>query len=172
MDPPPAQEVAIIPTTAMTAGGVLSAEAASLGSRVHEIRGLIRALPDLTEEDVVDALARLRPFINYLAAHGPAEEHILYPYAASVSGTGLTSLRRDHMRLEELATAIAAWTSAMGRAKLALLLTAFCDTAEAHLALEAERCFSVVHKHSSARSERYLYGELEIETFETARGAT
>ncbi len=160
------------PTTAMTAGGVLSAEAASLGSRVHEIRGLIRALPDLTEEDVVDAFARLRPFINYLAAHGPAEEHILYPYAASVSGTGLTSLRRDHMRLEELATAIAAWTSAMGRAKLALLLTAFCDTAEAHLALEAERCFSVVHKHSSARSERYLYGELEIETFETARGAT
>ena len=157
------------PATDTNPRGALGTEAALLQSRVHEIRGMLRRLPDLDEASVVDDVTRLRPFVNYLAAHGRAEEHILYPYAASAGGTGLTSLRNDHMQLERLATAIDAWTTAMGRAKLALLLSAFCDTAEAHLALEAERCLSVVHEHSSARAERYLYGEIEIETFETAR---
>ncbi len=155
------------PATVTTPRGALGAEAALLQSRVHELRGMVRRLPALAEVSVVDAVTRLRPFINYLAAHGRAEEHILYPYAESAGGTGLTSLRNDHMRLERLATAIAAWTPAMGRAKLALLLAAFCDTAEAHLALESDRCLSVVHERSSARAERYLCGEIEIETFET-----
>lgn len=155
------------PATDVTARGALCTEAALLRSRVLVIRGLVRTLPELAEASAVDAVARLRPFINHLAARGRAEEHILYPYAASA--TGLTSLRHDHMRLEGLATAIVAWTPAMGRAKLALLLTAFCETAEAHLDLEADRCLSVVHEHTSARTERYLFGEIEIETFETAR---
>jgi Hemerythrin HHE cation binding domain len=157
------------PATDVTARGALCTEAALLRSRVLVIRGLVRTLPDLAEASVVDAVMRLRPFVNHLAARGRAEEHILYPYAESASATGLTSLRHDHMRLEGLATAIAAWTPAMGRPKLALLLTAFCETAEAHLDLEADRCLSVVHEHTSARTERYLFGEIEIETFETVR---
>ena len=131
------------PATVTTPRGALGAEAALLQSRVHELRGMVRRLPALAEVSVVDAVTRLRPFINYLAAHGRAEEHILYPYAESAGGTGLTSLRNDHMRLERL------------------------DTAEAHLALESDRCLSVVHERSSARAERYLCGEIEIETFET-----
>lgn len=149
--------------------GPLCTEAALLHSQVLVIRGMVRTLPDLDELSVVDAIARLRPFINYLAAHGRAEEHLLYPSAESANGRGLTSLRNDHTRLERLARAIAAWTPAMGRAKLALLLAAFCDTAEAHLVLEADCCLSVVHDLSSARTECYLHGEVEIETFETAR---
>lgn len=152
-----------------TTQGALCTEAVLLRSRVLVIRGIVRTLPDLAEASVVDAITRLRPFINYLAAHGRAEEHILYPSAESANGRGLTSLRNDHTRLERLARAIAAWTPIMGRAKLALLLTAFCDIAEAHLALEAECCLSVVHDVSSARTERYLHGEVEIEAFETAR---
>jgi hemerythrin-like domain-containing protein len=155
--------------TDVTVRGALCTEAALLRSRVLAIRGLVRTLLDLVEASAVDAVTRLRPFINHLAARGRAEEHILYPYAESSSATGLTSLRRDHVRLEGLATAIAAWTPAMGRAKLALLLTAFCETAEAHLDLETNRCLTVVHEHTSARTERYLFGEVEIETFETVR---
>ncbi len=153
----------------MTARGALCTQAELLRSRVRVIRETVRTLPNLAEAGVVDALTRLQPFIYYLAAHGRAEEHILYPHAEKPGGAGFTSLRQDHLRLEGLATAIAAWTPAVGRPKLALLLTAFCDTAEAHLALEADCCLSIVHEHSSARKERYLYGETEIETFETAR---
>ena len=157
------------PATQMTAGGALCNQAELLRSRVAVIRETVRTLPALTEASVTDALTRLQPFINYLAAHGRAEEHILYPYAEDTGVTGFTALRDDHTRLDGLATAIASWTPAAGRAKLTLLLTAFCDTAEAHLALEADCCLSIVHEHSSARKERYLYGEIEIETFETAR---
>src|ERR1022692_4491878 len=123
------------PATDVTGRGALCTEAALLRSRVLVIRGLVRTLPDLAEASVVDAVMRLRPFVNHLAARARAEEH---------------------------ATAIAAWTPAMGRPKLALLLTAFCETAEAHLDLEADRCLSVVHEHTSARTERYLFGEIEI----------
>jgi Hemerythrin HHE cation binding domain len=157
------------PVTDMIAPGALCTEAASLRVRVLVVRGVVRSLPDLDDAGVADAVTRVRPLINYLAAHGRAEEHILYPYAESANVTGLAPLRHDHMRLDRLAKRIAAWTPATGRAMLSRLLTAFCDTAEAHLALEADRCLSVVHEHSSARTERLLHGEVEIETFETAR---
>lgn len=157
------------PTTDVIARGALCSEAALLRERVLVVRGVVRSLPDLDVAGVVDAVTRVRPSINQLAAHGRAEEHILYPYAECVSKISLAPLRRDHMRLERLARRIAEWTPAMGRAMLSRLLTAFCDSAENHLALEADCCLSVVHAHSSARTERYLHGEVEIETFETAR---
>ena len=157
------------PATDGIGRGALCTEAALLRVRVLVIRGVVRSLPELDDAGVVDAVTRVRPSINHLAAHGRAEEHILYPYAENANGTGLAPLRQDHMRLDRLAKRIAAWTPVMGRAMLSRLLAAFCDTAEAHLALEADRCLSVVHKRSSVRTERFLHGEVEIETFETAR---
>ena len=155
-------------TADMIAPGALCSEAALLRERVLVIRGVIRSVPDLDVVGVVDAVTRLRPSINQLVAHGRAEEHILYPYAEVVGKFSLAPLRHDHMRLERLARRIAAWTPGMGRTMLSRLLTAFCDNAETHLAREADCCLSVVHAHSSARTERYLHGEVEIETFETA----
>ena len=156
-------------TTDMIARGALCSEAATLRERVLVIRGVVRSLPDLDVAGVVDAVTRVRPLINQLAAHGRAEEHILYPYAEGVNKISLAPLPHDHMRLERLARRIAVWTPAMGRTMLSRLLTAFCDNAETHLAREADCCLSVVHAHTSARTERFLHGEVEIETFETAR---
>ncbi len=155
--------------TDVIAPGALCSEAALLRERVLVIRGMIRSLPDLDVAGVVDAVTRLRPTINQLVAHGRAEEHVLYPYAEGVGEINLAPLRHDHLRLEHLARRIAAWTPAMGSTMLSRLLSAFCDNAETHLAREADCCLSVVHAHSSARTERYLHGEVEIETFETAR---
>ena len=157
------------PATQVNAPGALRTETASLRVRLLAIRSVVRSLPGLDDDGVVNAVARVLPLIHYFTAHGRAEEHILYPYAESANGTDIASLRHDHMRVDRLAKRIAAWTPAMGRSMLNRLLVAFCDTAEAHLALEADRCLSVVHEHSSARSERYLHGEVEIEAFETAR---
>jgi hemerythrin-like domain-containing protein len=166
---PDAQEVAMAPAVDVSGHDQLRTEATLLRSRVLAIRRVVRHLPGLSDADVVDAITRIRPLINHLAAHGRAEEHIIYPYAERFGGTGLTLLRDDHTRLEELASAITAWTlvPTMERARLALSLTAFCDLAEAHLDREADRCLEVIHAHSSAMTERYLHGEVEIETFET-----
>ncbi len=157
------------PAVEVTGHNQLRTEAALLRSRVLAIREVVRHLPGLSDAGVVAAITRIRPLVNHVAAHGRAEEHIIYPFAERFGGTGLTSFRDDHARLEELASQITAWTWAptMDRAKLALSLTAFCDIAEAHLECEADRCLDVIHAHSSARTERYLHGEVEIETFET-----
>jgi hypothetical protein len=87
----------------------LNTEARSPGERLVEIRALSDEMPMLSDAQVLEAMHHVRFLVNHIAAHGRAEEHVVYPYIKTfMSGSDLelAALRADHVRLEDLGRAI------------------------------------------------------------------
>jgi hypothetical protein len=149
--------------------GALSTEARSLRERLVEIRALTDEMPMLSDAQVLDAMHHVRILVNHIAAHGRAEEHVVYPYIATfMSGSDLelAALRADHVRLEDLGRAIIRWTPAQSRAALHGLLVEFLEISEAHFLVEGEDCMRIVHGHVLKGTEQVLFEAIEIETFD------
>ena len=122
----------------------------------------------MDDGQVADALAHLGPLISHVAAHGEAEEHLVYPHMRGVCAPDITVLVGDHVRINELASAIAGWTRGEGRAELRRLLDEFCDISTAHFVVEGEVCMPVVHGHTALADEQLLFEAVEAEVFEKA----
>ncbi len=156
-------------TTVNGANGRLSGEARSLRERLGEIRAIVDKLPALSDAEVLEAMHDARILINHIAAHGHAEERVVYPYIEtfmSESGVELAALRADHVRLDQLGHAVIEWTPAQSRAALSSLLTEFLEISEAHFLVEGEDCMQVVHGHVLTGIEQVLFEAVEIETFD------
>ncbi len=156
--------------------GPLSTEAASLGHSLDEIRVLFEATPTLDDRLVLaEAMCRIRRLVNHIAAHGHAEEHVVYPYIEtfmSGSQAELATLRADHARLDNLSRAIIEWTPAQAPGALHDLLVEFLEISQAHLLIEGEDCMPVVHAHVLAGAEQALFEAVEMETFERLAAAS
>jgi Hemerythrin HHE cation binding domain len=149
--------------------GALSSEARSLRERLVEIRALTDEMPVLSDAQVLDAMHHVRILVNHIAAHGRAEERVVYPYITTfMSGSDLelAALRADHVRLEDLGRAIIGWTPAQSRAALHGLLVEFLEISEAHFLVEGEDCMRIVHGHVHKGTEQGLFEAVEIETFD------
>ena len=149
--------------------GPLSTEAGSLRQRLVQIRALIDEMPVLSDAQVLEAMHDVRFLVNRLAAHGRAEEHVVYPYITTfMSGSDLelAALRADHVRLEDLGRAIIEWTPAQSRTALHGLLVEFLEISEAHFLVEGEDCMRIVHGHVLKGTEQVLFEAIETETFD------
>jgi Hemerythrin HHE cation binding domain len=156
-------------TTGSVANGPLNTEARSLRERLVDIRALTDEMPMLSDAQVLEAMHHVRFLVNYIAAHGRAEEHVVYPYIKTFMGGSdleLAALRADHVRLEELGRAIIEWTPAQNRAALHGLLAEFLAISEAHFLVEGEDCMRIVHGHVLNSTEQILFEAIEIETFD------
>jgi hypothetical protein len=156
-------------TTGSTANGPLNSEARSLRQRLVEIRALTDEMPTLSDAQVLEAMHHVRFLVNHIAAHGRAEEHVVYPYIKtfmSGSDVELAALRADHVRLDDLGRAIVEWTSAQNRAALHDLLAKFLEISDAHFLVEGEDCMPIVHGHVLNGTEQVLFEAIEIETFD------
>jgi hypothetical protein len=149
--------------------GALTTEACSLRERLVEIRALTDEMTMLSDAQVLDAMHHVRILVNHIAAHGRAEEHVVYPYITTfMSGSDLelAALRGDHVHLEDLGRAIIGWTPAQSRAALHGLLVEFLEISEAHFLVEGEDCMRIVHGHVLKGTEQGLFEAIEIETFD------
>ena len=156
-------------TTVSTANGPLSREARSMRQRLDEIRMLTAEMPTLSDAQVLEAMRRVRFLVDHIAAHGHAEEHVVYPYIetfTSGSDAEIAALRADHVRLDNLGRAIIEWTPAQNRAALHDLLAEFLEIGDAHFLVEGEDCMPVVHGHVLTGTEQVLFEAVEIETFD------
>jgi Hemerythrin HHE cation binding domain len=156
-------------TTVSTANGPLSREARSMRQRLDEIRMLTAEMPTLSDAQVLEAMRRVRFLVDHIAAHGHAEEHVVYPYIEtfmSGSDAEIAALRADHVRLDNLGRAIIEWTPAQNRAALHDLLAEFLEIGDAHFLVEGEDCMPVVHGHVLTGTEQVLFEAVEIETFD------
>jgi hypothetical protein len=156
-------------TTGSAANGPLNTEAPSLRERLVEIRALTDEMPMLSDAQVLEAMHHVRFLVNYIAAHGRAEEHVVYPYIKTfMSGSDLelAALRADHVRLEDLSRAIIEWTPTQSRAALHGVLVEFREISEAHFLVEGEDCMRIVHGHVLKGTEQVLFEAIEIETFD------
>ena len=156
------------PTT-VTASGLLSSEARSLRQRLDGIRALTDEMPTLSDAHVLEAMRHIRFLVDHIAAHGHAEEHVVYPYIEtfmSGSDAEIAALRADHLRLDNLGRAIIEWTPAQNRAALHDLLAEFLEIGHAHFLLEGEDCMPIVHGHVLTGTEQVLFEAVEIETFD------
>jgi hypothetical protein len=156
-------------TTVSTANGPLSREARSLRQRLDEIRALTAEMPTMGDAQVLEAMRHVRFLVDHIAAHGHAEEHVVYPYIEtfmSGSGVELAALRADHVRLDNLGRAIIEWTPAQNRTVLHDLLDEFLEIGDAHFLVEGEDCMPVVHGHVLTGTEQVLFEAVEIETFD------
>src|ERR1700686_1949950 len=75
--------------------GPLSRETRSLRQRAGEVRAFTDKLPLLGELQVGKALPHIRVVIDHIAAHGAAEERLLYPYLGECAEAA--PLRADHI---------------------------------------------------------------------------
>jgi hypothetical protein len=156
-------------TTVNGANGRLSKEARSLRQRLDEIRALIDTMPALSDAQVLEAMHNVRLLVNHIAAHGHAEERVVYPYIETFmtgSGIELAALRADHVRLDDLGRTIIEWTPAQNRAALSSQLAEFLEISEAHFLVEGEDCMQIVHGHVLTGIEQVLFEAVEIETFD------
>jgi hypothetical protein len=156
-------------TTVSTASGPLSREARSLRQSLDEVRALTAEMPTMSDAQVLEAMRHVRFLVDHIAAHGHAEEHVVYPYIEtfmSGSDAEIASLRADHVRLDNLGRAIIEWTPAQSRAVLHDLLGEFLEIGDAHFLLEGEDCMPVVHEHVLTGTEQVLFEAVEIETFD------
>jgi hemerythrin superfamily protein len=155
--------------TVSTANGPLSREARSMRQRLDEIRMLTAEMPTLSDAQVLEAMRRVRFLVDHIAAHGHAEEHVVYPYIEtfmSGSDAEIAALRADHVRLDDLGRTIIEWTPAQNRAALHDLLKEFLEIGNAHFLVEGEDCMPVVHAHILTGAEQVLFEAIEIETFD------
>ena len=142
------------------------------GADLPKIMDLVRTFcfeHNLLLAQVLEAMHHVRFLVNHIAAHGRAEEHVVYPYITTfMSGSDLelAALRADHVRLEELGRAIIEWTPAHKRAALHGLLAEFLAISEAHFLVEGEDCMRIVHGHVLNSTEQILFEAIEIETFD------
>jgi hemerythrin superfamily protein len=160
-------------TTRSTADGPLNSEARSLRQRLVEVRALTDEMPTLSDAQVLEAMNHVRFLVNHIAAHGRAEEHVVYPYIKTfMSGSDLelAALRADHVRLEDLGRAIIEWTPAQNRAALHGLLAEFLEISDAHFLVEGEDCMPIVHANVLSSTEQALFEAIEIETFDRVVG--
>jgi hypothetical protein len=146
--------------------GPLGRETRSLRQRAGEVRAFTDRLPLLSELQVVEALQHIRVVIHHIAAHGAAEERLLYPYLQECAE--VAALRADHVRMNVLARAIHEWTPAHGPAALHSLLDDFSETSDFHLLVEGEVCMPVVHEHVVSGAEQFLFEAVEIDAFDGA----
>jgi hypothetical protein len=156
-------------TTVSTANGPLSREARSLRQRLDEIRVMTDEMPTLSDARVLEAMRHVRFLVDHIAAHGHAEEHVVYPYIETFmrgSDAEIAALRADHVRLDNLGRAIIEWTPAQNRAALHDLLVEFLEIGDAHFLVEGEDCMPVVHGHVLTGTEQVLFEAIEIETFD------
>lgn len=151
--------------TVSSARGPLSGEARSLRQRLDEIRALIAGTPSLSNSRLLEAMHHVGILVNHIAAHGHAEERIVYPYIRGCD-VELAALRADHVRLDTLSCAIIESTPAQNRAALHSLLEEFLEVSEAHFLVEGEACMPIVHARVSAGTEQLLFEAVEIETFD------
>jgi hemerythrin superfamily protein len=152
-------------TTVSTATGPLSSEAGSLRHRLNEIRALTDEMPTLSDAQVLEAMRHVRFLVDHIAAHGHAEEHVVYPYIEtfmSGSSAEVAGLRGDHVRLDDLGRAIIEWTPEQNRTTLHDLLSEFLEIVTAHLLVEGEYCMPVVHAHILTGTEQVLFEAVEI----------
>lgn len=156
------------PADASRGSGPLNQEAHSLRQRAEEIHAAAAGMEAMDGAQVQAALEHLRPIITHIAAHGDAEEHIVYPYMQGGCDSEVSVLREDHVHLKELARSIAEWKPGQDRAALHRLLDEFCDISTAHFVVEGEVCMPVVHSRTPAGSEQLLFEAVEIEVFEDA----
>jgi len=154
--------------------GPLSAEALCLSERLDEVRALIKAIPTFTDgRKLHDAMRDVRELVNLIAAHGHAEERVVYPYIETfMSGSHdeLATLRTDHARLDMLCRAIIEWSPTQPPETLRELLVEFVEMSAAHLLIEGEDCMPVVHAHVLAGTEQMLFEAVEMETFDRVAG--
>src|ERR1022692_2462926 len=156
-------------TTVSTANGPLSGEARSLRQRLKEIRTLTDEMLTLSDAQELEAMRHVRFLVDHIAAHGHAEEHVVYPYIEtfmSGSDAEIAALRADHVRLDDLGRGIIEWTPAQNRAALQDLLAEFLEIGNAHFLVEGEDCMPVVHGHVLTGTEQVLFEAVEIETFD------
>jgi len=149
--------------------GPLSAEARSLRQRLDEVRSLAHEMPALSDAQVLEAMRHVRFLVDHIAAHGHAEEHVLFPYVVTFMGDSaaeIAGLRGDHVRLDNLARAIIEWTPERGRTALHDRLTEFLEIGNAHFLVEGEDCMPVIHSHILTGTEQVLFEAVEIETFD------
>jgi hemerythrin superfamily protein len=152
-------------TTVNTANGPLSTEARSLRQRLNEIRTLTDEVPTLSDAQALEAMRQVRFLVDHIAAHGHAEEHVVYPYLEtfmSGSGAEIARLRGDHVRLDDLGRAIIEWTPVQNQTALHDLLSEFLEIGTAHLLAEGEDCMPVVHAHLLTGTEQMLFEAVEI----------
>ena len=152
-------------TTVSTANGPLSGEARSLRQRLNEIRTLTDEMLTLSDAQVLEAMRHVRFLVDHIAAHGHAEEHVVYPYIEtfmSGSGAEIAGLRCDHVRLDDLGRAIIEWAPERNRTALHDLLSEFLEIGTAHLLVEGEDCMPVVHAHLLTGTEQVLFEAVEI----------
>ena len=153
-------------TTVSTANGPLSGEARSLRQRLNEIRTLTDEMLTLSDAQVLEAMRHVRFLVDHIAAHGHAEEHVVYPYIEtfmSGSGAEIAGLRCDHVRLDDLGRAIIEWAPERNRTALHDLLSEFLEIGTAHLLVEGEDCMPVVHAHILTGTEQVLFEAVEID---------
>jgi hemerythrin superfamily protein len=152
-------------TTVSTESGPLRSEAWSLRQRLNEIRAVTDEMPSLSDPQVLEAMRHVRFLVDHIAAHGHAEEHLVYPYIEtfmSGSGAEIAGLRGDHLRLDDLGRAIIEWTPEQNRTALHDLLSEFLEIGTAHLLVEGEQCMPVVHAHILTDTEQVLFDAVEI----------
>ena len=162
------------PVPGRAARGPLSAEALCLSERLDEVRTLIRAIPTFTDGwRLHDTMREVWGLVELIAAHGHAEEHVVYPYIETfMSGSQdeLATLRADHARLDMLCRAIVEWSPEQPPEALHELLVEFVEMSAAHLLIEGEDCMPVVHAHVLAGTEQMLFEAVEMETFDRVAG--
>ena len=146
--------------------GPLGQEARALRRRAEEIRTVAKGMRVMDDAQFGAVLEHVLPLISHIAAHGDAEEHIVYPYIQGGCDTELAALRDDHAKLKELARSIAEWKSGQDRAAVRRLIEDFCDISAAHFVVEGEVCMPVIHSRITADSEQLLFEAVESEVFE------
>src|ERR1035437_425289 len=152
-------------TTVSTANGPLSGEARSLRQRLNEIRALTDQMLTLSGAQVLEAVRQVRFLVDHIAAHGHAEEHVVYPYIEtfmSGSGAEIAGLRGDHVRLDDLGRAIIEWAPERNRTALHDLLSEFLEIGAAHLLVEGEDCMPVAPAPLLTGTDQVLFEAVEI----------